>query len=172
MEVIEINNIEVDGSNLTSNSLEEIIKSESNVIMHFLRHLGCSFCRKNVENIRELIDKHPNFPKIVFVHQSSVEDGNKYFEKYLPGASHISNPDKTLYDIFKVNKLKSSTFFNPIFLRNLLKLTWAGYSNKLKKGDDPTLLTGTFLYFKGLLKWVHRAKFPGEEPSWNSILKK
>jgi hypothetical protein len=71
----------------------------SPVLLIFLRHFGCAFCRQaldQVSQIRERIAAKGTNP--VFVHLGSPERAKPYFDYYhLPDVERVSNPDASLY---------------------------------------------------------------------------
>jgi hypothetical protein len=72
---------------------------ESPVLLIFLRHFGCSFCRQtldDVSKIREGIEARGIRP--VFVHLGSPERAKPYFDYYhLSDIERVSDPQATLY---------------------------------------------------------------------------
>ena len=79
-------------------SLLELL-DESPLLLVFLRHFGCSFCRQTLEDvskIRGTIEARGIRP--VFVHLGSPERAKPYFDYYhLSDIERISNPDASLY---------------------------------------------------------------------------
>jgi hypothetical protein len=82
----------------TGRSLLALV-DESPVLLIFLRHFGCSFCRQtldDVSKIRELIEAQGIRP--VFVHLGSPERAKPYFDYYhLSDIERVSDPEATLY---------------------------------------------------------------------------
>ena len=76
------------------------------VLLVFLRHFGCTFCREALADIskqRELIESQGS--KIVFVHMTSTDIAERYFNRYgLDGAMHISDPECKFYAAFGLVK--------------------------------------------------------------------
>ena len=161
----------LEGGHLPSNDLQEIIQSEKMVILHFLRHLGCLFCQHNVDQLYHLSQELPNFPTIYFVHQSSVEAGEAFFAKHFPNAPHISDPQMQLYQLFGIRKLAGIHLLNPKMIFKGILLTLKGYFNRYKEGNI-MMLSGTFLFHNGKLVWEHRAKYAGDSPRLDRLLKK
>ena len=79
-------------------SLLELL-DESPLLLVFLRHFGCSFCRETLEDvskIRGTIEARGIRP--VFVHLGSPERAKPYFDYYhLSDIERVSNPDASLY---------------------------------------------------------------------------
>jgi len=170
-EEISIENIKVQGKHLPSDNFKEIIENFPIVIVHFLRHLNCMFCKHSVDELKKLVEKNPNFPPIIFVHTSNLEKGEIFFQnRFFNNTMHISDPEQVLYKKFKIHKMTPSKFFIPTFLKRVVELTFKGYKNEAYKDkEDPTVLSGTFVFFHGKLKWSHRAELPGDEPNWSKV---
>src|ERR1700759_2213425 len=79
---------------------------QSPVLLIFLRHFGCSFCRQtldDVSRIREQIEGRGVRP--VFVHLGTPERAKPYFDYYhLSGIERVSDPEASLYanSVFQV----------------------------------------------------------------------
>ena len=72
---------------------------ESPVLLIFLRHFGCSFCRQTISDVSDLraqIEARGVRP--VFVHLGTPERAKPYFDYYhLSDIERVSNPDATLH---------------------------------------------------------------------------
>lgn len=159
----------LNGVRLPASTLPELVKSNKIIILHFLRHLGCIYCKNAVDQLFKLSQSDPSFPPIVFVHQSSPEIAEEFFTQHFPGASHISDTSLSLYNLFGIQKLKGLNFFDPRMIMKGFRLSILGYRNKLGMGNI-YLLSGTFLFLKGELVWSHRPKRAGDEPNWKKII--
>jgi hypothetical protein len=82
----------------TGRTLLELV-DESPLLLIFLRHFGCSFCRQtldDVSRIRGEIEARGVRP--VFVHLGSPERAKPYFDYYhLSDIERVSDPEATLY---------------------------------------------------------------------------
>src|ERR1700734_3003259 len=109
----------------TGRTLLELV-DESPVLLIFLRHFGCSFCRQtldDVSKIRGQIEARGIRP--VFVHLGSPERAKPYFDYYhLSDVERISNPEATLYQLpfFALSRSNPYLhFFNPTVWKGWLK---------------------------------------------------
>ena len=89
----------------TGKSVSEL--SENNtVLLVFLRHFGCTFCREALAEIslkKKSIEDGGTI--IVFIHMADEETADRYFSRYqLENAIHISDPNCTLYTEFGLIK--------------------------------------------------------------------
>ncbi len=89
----------------TGESLQHIL-TQSPVLLCFLRHFGCTFCRESLADVADLqpmIEK--SGLKIVLVHMATNEIAEEYMVRYkLKNSLHISDPDKSLYEYFGLFK--------------------------------------------------------------------
>lgn len=156
------------GGNLPAATLPGVLDSSGIVILHFLRHLGCLYCKAEVDKLYHLRQQQPGFPPIVFVHQSDPQQAEAFFAKHYPGAPHIADPRFELYRLFGIRRLQGLHLVNPRMILKGIVLSLRGYRNRIGQGNM-LLLSGTFLFYKGQLRWSHRARFAGEEPSWDKL---
>jgi hypothetical protein len=159
------------GEGLPATRLGDLVQAENMLILHFLRHLGCAFCKHTVDQLRQLKEQMPRFPTIYFVHQSDVETGHRFFAERWPGSPHISDPKTELFRLFGIRRMRGLGLLDPRMVLATLRLQLKGYRNELGYGDV-YLLSGTFLFRNGKLVWKHRASFAGDDPNWGILGKK
>ena len=100
------------------------LADESPVLLIFLRHFGCSFCRQtldDVSRIREQIEGRGVRP--VFVHLGTPERAKPYFDYYhLSDIERVSDPEASLYanPVFRVPRKN-------VFIQVLLPAVWKGW---------------------------------------------
>jgi peroxiredoxin len=104
-------------------SLLELVEA-SPVLLIFLRHFGCSFCRQaisDVADLREELVRHGVRP--VFVHLGTPERAKPFFDYYGIGdVERISDPEARIY--------RSPVFLLPRihpFLTLLQPSVWVGW---------------------------------------------
>jgi hypothetical protein len=152
----------IEGYRLPANYLDDLINSERLVILHFLRHLGCAFCKHSVDKFRKLCES-TKFPPIYFVHSSPAEVGEAFFQERFPTAAHIADPEHKLYKLFGIKRMPYWKLFSPVFITRMIYLSLSGYPNEYNGYGDTKMLTGTFLFKDGKLLWSHRATMPGDD---------
>lgn len=88
-----------------NNNLQSIAQ-KSAVLLIFLRHFGCPFCREALDDLAKVKKElHAQHIKLVFVHLSEEAYGDSYLERYgLEQEEHISDPDMSLYEYFGLQK--------------------------------------------------------------------
>jgi peroxiredoxin len=81
-------------------SLLELVEA-SPVLLVFLRHFGCSFCRQAISDVAELrgeLDKRGVRP--VFVHLGTPERAKPFFDYYGIGeVERVSDPEAAVYQL-------------------------------------------------------------------------
>jgi len=104
------------------------LAEESPVLLVFLRHFGCSFCRKAISDVAELgpeLERRGVRP--VFVHMGSPELAKPYFDYYgLSEVERVSDPEAAVYrlPVFAVpRKSVLSQVVNPVVWVGWLKGT-------------------------------------------------
>lgn len=104
-------------------SLLELV-DQSPVLLVFLRHFGCAFCRQALEQVSRLrVQIAARGANPVFVHLGSPERARPYFDYYrLSDVERISNPDASLYQhpAFRLGRT------NP-YLNLLIPRVWIGW---------------------------------------------
>ena len=94
------------------------------VLLIFLRHFGCSFCRQaisDVADLRDELDRRRVRP--VFVHLGTPERAKPFFDYYKIGdVERISDPEAKIYQLpeFQLSKMHPA-------LNLLLPKVWVGW---------------------------------------------
>ena len=153
----------IDGKGIPSSNLAETLEAEPLVILYFLRHFGCIHCRYIVERLHELKQTMPRFPAVIFVHMEPLEEGEAFFAERFPGARHISDPHRRLYQLFGIRRASLGDVFTTRLLGRSLKRFLAGYRQSSRPTADPRTLSGMFLLKHGEPKWAHRAGYAGDD---------
>jgi peroxiredoxin len=128
-------------------NLKELLKSED-VLLVFLRHFGCTFCRETMARLaKDRYKLECEGSKIVIVHMASTAVATQMLDLYgLHNISHISDKDKILYRFYG---LKKATFRALFGVTNWKRAFTAG----LVKGHfigspigDPYQMPGVFVF--------------------------
>lgn len=100
------------------------LSEASPVLLVFLRHFGCSFCRQAISDVAELrpeLDKRGVRP--VFVHLGTPERAKPFFDYYGIGdVERVSDPEAKVYQLpaFAISRIHPMlTLFQPA--------VWAGW---------------------------------------------
>ena len=151
------------------------LTEESPVLLVFLRHFGCSFCRKSISDIAELrgeLDARGVRP--VFVHLGTPERAKPFFDYYGIGdVERVSDPERVVYrhPVFELGRIHPAL--------NLFKpQVWVGWlkGSIFKHGigmikEDGHQMQGVF-FLKGP-KIVRRFRYKtiADEPDYLNLVR-
>jgi peroxiredoxin len=146
------------------------------VMLFFLRHFGCSFCR---ESLSELGKKQKTIEaagiRLIFVHMSTYKIAESYFKKYrLRNIAHISDPACNFYAAFGLIK---GNFNQLLGLKNLIRgfetnvignhgLTW----NADLLGDA-LQMPGIFLIHQNEIKESFIHQYSSDKPDYDQLMR-
>jgi thiol-disulfide isomerase/thioredoxin len=102
------------------------LTQDSPVLLIFLRHFGCSFCRQTISQIAELRQEfEARGVRLVFVHLGTPEIAKAHFDYYsLTDVERIHDPQAALYrhPVFGLRRTKVySHLFTPKVVAGWLK---------------------------------------------------
>jgi peroxiredoxin len=141
------------------------------VLVVFLRHLGCTFCR---EAMADLARVKPELDRagvrIALVHMSSDDAAKKFASAYgLSDAVRVSDPQKKLYNAFALARGNLEQLFGP---RLLMRGFDAGVLGKHGVGTlqgDGLQLGGAFVVQHGRVVRAFRHRDAGDRPDYCSL---
>jgi hypothetical protein len=145
----------------------ELWLNPEGTVLAFLRHLGCTFCRQTIVELKEASNSE-GFPNVVFVHQGSTEAGRELFERFWPEATAISDEALDLYKAFGIQRGSIKQLIGPEALLCGIKGLSKGYGIGVPSGD-PTLMPGLFLIQEGQILWNHKYRHAGDLPDLKSL---
>ncbi len=100
------------------------LTNESPVLLVFLRHFGCAFCRKAIGDVADL---EPELKargiRPVFVHLGTAEIAKAHFDFYkLPDVERVNDPEAKIYQhpVFGLGK-------KSVWLQLVTPAVWAGW---------------------------------------------
>ncbi|MCC6509331.1 MAG: redoxin domain-containing protein [Pirellulaceae bacterium] len=142
------------------------------VLVVFLRHSGCPYCRQTLSTLASLRETFAKSnTQLVIVHHDTPERGEAWIGKYNLGDSEqISDPDGQLYAKFDLGK---TTWWNlagphtwwPGFKATILQFNGVG----IPVGDVKQL-TGAFLIHHGRVVKSFRQKLSSDSPDYRSMV--
>lgn len=147
---------------MTTNTESDIlnISLQKPVLLVFLRHFGCQFCREAMDDLSKLKPKlEKNDIELVFVHMSESKIADDYFKKFnLTGVKHVSDPTCHFYAAFGLVK---GTFTQLFGLQSWFKgfTLQSKYGNEMGKHlGDSFQMPGAFLISKGEIieEYIHK----------------
>jgi len=142
------------------------------VMLVFLRHFGCVFCREAMKDIgkRKAEWKKKNI-NVILVHMSDDETAKKYFAKYgVAGFEHISDPETRLYASFGLGKGRVSQLFG---LKNFIRgfeTTIKGIPIGVRQIGDGFQMPGVFLIRNSMImdSYIHASA--ADRPDYESLI--
>jgi peroxiredoxin len=147
---------------------------ESPVLLMFLRHFGCAFCRQTldqVSQIREQIAARGVRP--VFVHMGTPERAKPFFDYYqLTDVERVSNPEATLYQ-HPVFHLSRQPVYMQLFTPAVLKSWFSGALKKYGLGgihEDGQQMPGVFFLKERRIANVFHYKTIADEPDYLKLI--
>jgi hypothetical protein len=157
----------------TGRTVLELV-DESPVLLIFLRHFGCSFCRQtldDVSQIRDLMKARGIRP--VFVHLGSPERAKPYFDYYhLSDVERVSDPGASLYarPIFALGRKHP-------FLNLLVPAVWKGWlQGALRKHgigliqEDGAQMPGIFFLRDRSIVRAFRYRTIADQPDYKKLI--
>jgi hypothetical protein len=157
----------------TGRTLLELV-DESPVLLIFLRHFGCSFCRQtldDVSKIRDVIDAKGVRP--VFVHLGSPERAKPYFDYYhLSQVERVSDPDATLY-ARPLFALPRKNVFSQFFIPSVWKAWLLGAVRKHGIGmvkEDADQMPGIFYLRERAIVREYRYRTIADQPDYLKLI--
>lgn len=154
----------------TNQSLREL-SEKSPVMLIFLRHFGCTFCREALSDISKKRQQIQSMgAQLVFVHMSSPEVAERYFNRYeLEDTVHISDPDCQYYAAFGLTKGNFTQLFGlQTFIRGFQSSVLEGHGVGPAIGDG-FQMPGIFILQDGEIKeqFIHR--LASDRPNYEAL---
>lgn len=163
---------------VTQNSGESLaqITAQQPVLLVFLRHFGCSFCREAIADIAKRRKRLENQGvRIVFVHMApEKETAEKFFRKYrLYPIDHISDPEKRFYQAFGLGRGTPTQLFGLMnWIRGFQAGVIEGHGFEYHNEDigDGFQMPGVFVLQNGQVKhsFIHRHAW--DRPDYEEIV--
>jgi hypothetical protein len=146
---------------VSGHSLAEL-SDASPVLLIFLRHSGCPFCRETLGDLakqRSLLAERG----LKLVHQDTPERGARWIASYgLDGADQISDPQAELYRQFELGKANWWDLVGP-------HVWWSGFRATILKMHgiskivgDVRQLTGAFIVHRRQIVKEFRQRYSGD----------
>lgn len=155
----------------THESLFDISQNKP-IMLVFLRHFGCIFCR---EALNDLAEKRSFINskniELIFVHMSSIQDAESYFTTYnLANVKHISNPDCKLYQDFGLSKGNFGQLFGLKTWIRGFEAKRRGIEASLKQIGDSLQMPGIFFIKSGEIVDSYIHKNASDRPDYDKMI--
>ena len=138
------------------------------VMLVFLRHFGCTFCREALADIAEQREKiEAAGSKLVFVHMTTDDVAERYFNRYkLEGVTHISDPEREYYASFGLVKGNFNQLFGlQSWIRGFSAGVVSGHGVGPQLGDG-FQMPGVFVLRDGEVKNSFIHKLASDRPNY------
>lgn len=143
------------------------------VLLVFLRHFGCTFCREALADIAELREElEASGIRLVFVHMTDFETAERYFNRYnLEGAVHISDPNCEYYAAFGLVKGNFTQLFGlQSWIRGFQAGLMEGHGVGIQLGDG-FQMPGVFVIQDGEVKSSFIHKLASDRPDYMDLVR-
>lgn len=147
--------------------------AEHPVLLVFLRHFGCVFCREALSDIaKQRSEIESTGTVIVFVHMTDHDIAERYFARYeLHNVLHISDPECDFYRAFGLVKGNFNQLFGlHSWIRGFSAGVVAGHGAGPQLGDG-FQMPGVFVVQNGEIResFIHRLS--SDRPDYEELLK-
>lgn len=142
------------------------------VMLVFLRHFGCTFCREALADIAEQRTAlEESGTQLVFVHMTDNEVAERYFNRYkLEGVLHISDPDCEYYTAFGLVKGNFTQLFGlQSWIRGFSAGVVSGHGVGPQLGDG-FQMPGVFVLHNGEVKNSFIHKLASDRPDYFDLV--
>jgi peroxiredoxin len=148
---------------------------ESPVLLIFLRHFGCSFCRQTLEAVSAIgAELEARGVRPVFVHLGSPERAQPYFDYYgLSAVERVSDPEASLYrqQVFSLPQQHVlSHFFVPAVLKSWLRGRVRRYGIGMVR-EDGSQMPGIFYLRERAIVRAFRYRTIADEPDYLQLVR-
>jgi hypothetical protein len=147
---------------------------ESPLLLIFLRHFGCSFCRQTLDDVSKIRDRiEVRGIRPVFVHLGSPERAKPYFDYYhLSDVERVSDPSASLYGR-SVFQLSRKNVFSHLLVPAVWKAWLTGSMRKHGIGmikEDADQMPGIFYLRQRAIVRAYRYKTIADEPDYLKLI--
>jgi hypothetical protein len=150
------------------------LADESPLLLIFLRHFGCAFCRQTLDDVSKLrgeIESKAIRP--VFVHLGTPERAKPYFDYYhLSDVERVSDPQASLYTQ-PVFKLARKSAFSHFLIPTVWKAWLQGAIRKHGIGmikEDADQMPGIFFLRQRAIVRTFRYKTIADQPDYLKLI--
>jgi hypothetical protein len=142
------------------------LSRDSPLLVVFLRHLGCTFCRETVQDVarsREELEAAGARP--VFVHHGDDAAAAELLSRRgMADALRVSDPERRLYRAFALGRGSLSALFGPrVWWRDFVAGVLKGHGVGKLDGDG-FQISGAFLLHEGRMLRSHRTRCAADRP--------
>jgi peroxiredoxin len=143
------------------------LSNQRPVLLVFLRHFGCTFCREAVAEITELHkDIEAKGTQLAFVHLADDARAKKFFTPHgLQDLPRFADPDGILFQSFGLVRANWRAYLNYESVLRTLQAWLNGHFLGMPAGDVQRM-PGTFLIHNGQIRKAFRNKLVSDRPDY------
>ena len=139
------------------------------VLLVFLRHFGCAFCRQAIDDVSKVrAELAARGVQVAFVHLGDPERAKPYFDYFgLSDVERVSNPDGSLYrdPAFTLARVSVFQLFRPAVWTGWIKGAIFKYRIGLLK-EDIQQMPGVFFLKDRAIANVYRHRTIADRPDY------
>lgn len=141
------------------------------ILLVFLRHFGCLFCREALSDLHDLqTEIAKRNVRIVLVHMASEEDAFTLFARFgLAPLSRVASCDRDLYKVFGLSRARTGEFLCPDTVLRCGQALLSGHSVGKIQGDL-LQMPGVYLVDNGQILNAFRHRHPGDRPDYLRLI--
>ncbi|MBB6146532.1 peroxiredoxin [Silvibacterium bohemicum] len=146
---------------------------ERPILLVFLRHFGCSFCRQTLDDVSKIhseLDRRG--VQVVFVHLGTPERAKPFFDHYhLSSVERISDPEGRLYaaPAFKLARVSLFQLIRPAVWIAWIRGAVAAHGIGLIK-EDMQQMPGVFFLRNRRIANLFRHRTIADRPNYLALL--
>jgi len=143
------------------------LSAERPVLVVFLRHTGCAFCREALSDLqKQRSGIESRGTSIALVHMISNDEAAVFFKPYgLDNVPRFSDPDRKLYEAFDLHRGTLWQVIGPAVIWRGMKAFFSGHGAGRIRGDVAQL-PGTFVLQRGEIVEAFRNKTAADRPDY------
>ena len=143
---------------------------ERPLLLVFLRHFGCTFCREAVAELEKLRSQIESLgTQLAFVHLATEERAKKYFAPHhFEDLPRFSDPEGHLYQSLGLVRAQWYQYLNPKSIARMLSAWSRGHFLGAPAGDVERM-PGVFLFRNGAILKSFRHKLVSDRPDYLSL---
>ncbi len=141
------------------------------VLLVFLRHLGCTFCREACADLRLQRERiESSGTRIALVGMVSDEDLARFLARYgLEDVLRVSDPTANLYRAFELNRGTLGQLFGVrVWMRGFVACVYRGHWIGRLQGDG-FRMPGAFLIRDGVIMRAFRHRTAADRPDYCAL---
>jgi hypothetical protein len=142
---------------------------EQPVLLVFLRHFGCTFCREALSDISSIHHQILEVGvKVAFVHMVDKETADLHLSSFKLGSNpHFGDPDKELYQFFGLQKGRFRQLYGlSVMMRGFQAGVIDGHGHAFKSIGDIEQMPGLFMLDKGCIIRSHVYQLSSDRPDY------